>query len=151
MGQGEGVERAGEEGDFLGGCKGKRPLLQPVLGDEAVDVGQGRRAVEHGKGVLLGVGLGEEEQLPVAQREQVRLLVRAETIALKQQLADHQKGLLAHGLPVVGQTLEQQVQKLLVPGLVPGGGLGEAAPVGGVILQQHGNGIQGSGHGAVVG
>ena len=46
VGQGEGVEGAGEEGDLLGPQEGEGAVVQPPQGDEPVDVGQGGRPVE---------------------------------------------------------------------------------------------------------
>src|SRR5699024_12575262 len=43
VGQGEGVEGAGEEGDLLGPQEGEGAVVQPPQGGEPVDVGQGGR------------------------------------------------------------------------------------------------------------
>ena len=152
MGQGEGVKGAGEEGHLLGYREGEGAVVQPPQGDEAVNVSQGGGAVEEGHVVVLHRSLlDEEEELAVAQGEQVSLLVHGEDIALKQQLAGDQQSLLAHRRTVVGQSLEQETQQLLAAGLIVLGGLHKAAPVGGVVLEQHSDGVQRAGDGGVVG
>ena len=151
VGEGKGVEGAGEEGDLPGRLKGEGAVVQPPQGDEAVDVGQGCGPVEEGEPVLSGRFLNEEQQLPVAQGKQPGLFLHVQLGGAEEKLADDQQGLLAHRLPVVGQTLEQQPQQLLAPGFIGGGVLGKALPVGGVVLEQHAHRVQRSGHSGVVG
>ena len=152
VGQGEGVEGAGEEGDLLGPQEGEGAVVQPPQGDEPVDVGQGGRPVEEGHGVVLDGGLlHQEQELAVAQGEQVGLLLHGEDVALKEQVAGDQQGLLPHGGAVVGQTLEEEAQQLLPPVLIALAGLGEPLPVGGVVLEEHADGVQRPGHRRVVG
>ena len=79
------------------------------------------------------------------------LLLHIQDGTLEEDLSGDQQGLLAHRLPVVGQALEEQAQQLLPPGLIDLPLLGEAVLVGGVVLEQHGDGVQRPGHGGVVG
>ena len=151
VGQGEGVEGAGEEGHPPGAGEGEGAVVHPPQGNEAVDVGQGGRPVEEGEPIVLHRGLvDQEEELAVAQGKQPVLLLHGEHGALIQQLARHQQGLLPHRGPVVGQPLEQQAQQLLAAALKGGAGLGEALPVGGVVLEQHPHGVQRAGHRRIV-
>ena len=126
VGQGEGVEGAGEEGDLSGGREGEGPVVQPMQGDEPVDVGQGGGPIEKGQAALVRRLQNEEQQLAIAQGKQAALLPQGQLPRLEQQLADDQQGLLPHGFPVVGKALEEQPQQLLPPVLKGGVGLGEA-------------------------
>ena len=126
VGQGEGVEGAGEEGDLSGRLEGEWAMVQPVQGDEPVDVGQGGGPIEEGQAALVRRLQNEKQQLAVAQGEQAALLPQGQLPGLEQQLADDQQGLLPHRLPVVSQALEKQTQQLLPPVLKGGVGLGEA-------------------------
>ena len=84
VGQGEGVEGAGEEGDPLGLLEGEGAAVQPADGDKTVDVGQGGGPVEQGQPVPAGGLLRQVEQLPVAQSEQPGLLPHVQDGAFKQ-------------------------------------------------------------------
>ena len=135
VGQGEGVEGAGEEGHPPGAGEGEGAVVHPPQGNEAVDVGQGGRPVEEGEPIVLHRGLvDQEEELAVAQGKQPGLLLHGEHGALIQQLARHQQGLLPHCLPIVGQPLEKQSQQLLPPALVVLVRLRKAIPVGRIVL-----------------
>ena len=101
-------------------------MVQPVQGDEPVDVGQGGGPIEEGQAALVRRLQNEKQQLAVAQGKQAALLPQGQLPGLEQQLADDQQGLLPHRLPVVSQALEQQAQQLLPPVLKGGVGLGEA-------------------------
>ena len=105
VGEGEGVESAGEEGGgLIPPLKVEGAALNAVRHGEAVDVGEGGGGVEKGQ-LPSGLLADEEEELFGNQGEQADFVVIGQHLGGKQPLPQNPQGLLPHGLHAGGQAL----------------------------------------------
>ena len=150
VGEGEGIEGAGEEGHLPVVVKGEGVAFDAVADDKAVDVGQGRRGIEEGQ-LLLLLLVDEEEDLLSHQEEEALLVLVGKGLGGEKALPQDPQGLLAHRLLAGGKALEQKPRHF-----APAGGedllaLAEALAVDGVVLQHGAHGGKGGRHHAGIG
>ncbi len=145
MGEGEGVEGAGEEGGGLvPPLEAEGPALNAVPHGEAVNVGQGGGGVEEGQ-LAPRLLADEEEELFRNQGEKAGLVLIAQEGGGEQPLAQNPQGLLPHRLHAGGQALEKQARQRPAAALQGLLRLVEALCVDPVVLQQGPHGPQGPG------
>ena len=119
VGQGEGVEGAGEEGHLLPAVELEGAVVGLVPDDKLIDAVQCRRAVEVVEAAAL-VFVDQKQQLVGAQGKQPRLPLIGETGRGEQRVAYDVHGLLLYRLPIGGHALQQQPRQT-APAAVPHG------------------------------
>ena len=150
VGEGEGVEGAGEEGHGPGTLEAEAPVEDLLLGDEAVQPPQHIRPVVEGQ--LVPRVLGDEGQdLFQRQQEGPALLVAAQGGGREHPPAQDEHGLLPDLLPEAGQPLQQHPQQPLPAAAVDAVLLREAGAVGVVGLVHDAHRVQHRGDHAAVG
>ena len=150
VGQGEGVEGAGEEGHLLPAVELEGAVVGLISDDKLIDAVQCRRAVEVVEAAAL-IFVDQKQQLVGAQGKQPRLPLIGETGRGEQRVAYDVHGLLLYRLPIGGHTLQQQPRQT-APAAVPHGFL-LRKPLGiqPVVFQHISRRIQRRGHHAVGG
>ena len=129
VGEGEGVEGAGEEGHRPGLVKAEAPVEDLLLGDEAVQPPQHVGPVVEGQ-LVPRLLAGERQDLLQCQQEGPALLMAAQGGGGEHPPPQNEHGLLAHLLPEARQALEQHPQQPLPAAAVDGVVLREAGAVG---------------------
>ena len=144
VGQGEGVEGAGEEGDGPGLLHGEAPVEQALLRHEAVYPAQHGGPVIEGQGVL-GLLIAGFQELAPGQQEGPALFVLTQDAGAEHPAAQHEHGLLPGAAVAAGQALHQHAQQTLPAAAVGLRLLREPGAVGVVLLIDHAHGVQGGG------
>ena len=141
MGQGEGVEGAGEERHRPGRLEPEAPPEQLLLREEPVQPPQHGGAVV--KGELVPLLLLEEGQEPLlGQQEGPALLVDPQHLRAEHMAAQDEQRLLPHLGPEARQSPEEQSQQAFPAAAVGRVSLREADPVGVVFLVDNAHGVQ---------
>ena len=141
VGQGEGVEGAGEEGCLLRHGEPEGAVLDVVEYDEAVQMAQSGGGVEEGE-LLLPAAAQQAHDLLGAEGEQGGLVLIAEDGRGEQTLAQNPQGTLLYRTAGCGQTLHQQACQTAAALLQRIGALAEACGVVRIGLQHGANGVQ---------
>ena len=149
VGQGEGVERAGEEGHGPGRAEVEPAVEQPLLGDEAVQLAQHEGPVVERQLPVGGLVMGGQ-QLPLRQQEGAALLVAAQLLRAEHMAAQHEHGLLAGGVVDAAQAAHQHTQQPLTAAAVGFVRLREAGAVDVVLLIDDAHRVQHGGGDAAV-
>ena len=144
VGQGEGVEGAGEEGDGPRLLQGEAPVEQALLRHEAVYPAQHGGPVIEGQGVL-GLLIAGFQELAPGQQEGPALFVLTQAAGAEHPAAQHEHGLLPGAAVAAGQALHQHAQQPLPAAAVGLRLLREPGAVGVVLLIDHAHGVQGGG------
>ena len=110
MGEGEGVEGPGEEGDLIPVLKAERAVIDPLQRDEPVDMRESRRPVEEGE-LPAAVLFREKEELFAAQGENTGFLLVGKPFRAEDHFADDRKRLLPDLRAVIGQPVEQHSEQ----------------------------------------
>ena len=145
MGQGEGIEGAGEKGDGPGLLKGEPPVEQALLRHKAVHPPQHGRPIVEGQGIL-GLLIAGLQQLLLRQQKGLALFMLAQAAGAEHPAAQDEHSLLPGAAVAAGQTLHQHAQQPLPAAAVGLRLLREPGPVGVVFLINHAHGVQGRGH-----
>ena len=150
VGQGEGVEGAGEEGHGAGRTEVKALVEQALLGDEAVELAQhGGPVVE--RQALAGEFVLGGEQLALGEHKGAALFVAAQLSGAEDPAAQHEQGLLPGGAVNAAEAPHQQAQQPFTAAAVGVVRLREAGAIGIVRLIDDTHGIQHGGGNAAVG
>ena len=150
VGQGKGVEGAGEEGHPLPLAEGEGAVVCLVPDDELVHAVQRRRAVQVVQPAAL-ILVQQKQQLVGAQGEQPRPPLIGEPGRGEQRVAQHVQRLLLYRLAVGGHALQQQSCQTAATAIPYRFLLRETLGVGAIGLQREAHRVQRRGRHAVGG
>ena len=150
MGQGEGVEGAGEKGHRAGFAEVEAPVEQPLLREEAVQLSQHGGTVVEGQ-PLAGELVLRRQQLALGEHEGAALFVASQLAGAEHPPSQHVQRLLKGGAVDAAESPHQKPQQPLPAAAEHLVHLREPGTVSLVVLIDHAHGAEGGGDHPVVG